>query len=262
MNKKARWIIFVIIISFLFFSFPLISAASNQSKIDDAYQCLKDQIGDSCSKITAEEQIYAILALGNYKDCKNKVLENSRDQECWPKSNCKLKDTALALLALDQADANTEKVENWLLNQTKVADDLIWYLQIDTTDVSTCSVKYGSNSYPVTILSTKKVSSGAGSCLSVSENGYWLKFGTGNCLSNEYAISCDKEFTTTLLYRNADSSTIHVSQNLHSESANGETKEKITYKCFQQAGACNYEGSLWSAIALNSLKQETNSYCF
>ncbi|OIO41275.1 hypothetical protein COU56_02130 [Candidatus Pacearchaeota archaeon CG10_big_fil_rev_8_21_14_0_10_31_9] len=260
MNKKSRCITFGIIISLLFLSFPLISAESNQSKIDDAYQCLKDQIDDSCSKITSEEQIYALLALGNYKDCKSKVLENSRNQECWPKSNCKLKDTALALLALDQANANTEKVENWLLNQTKVADDLVWYLQIDTANSSSCTVKYGSSSYPVSILSTRKVSSGAGSCLSVSENGYWLKFGTGNCVVNEYKISCDKEFTTTLLYRNSDSSTIHVSQNLHSESANGETTEKITYKCFQQAGTCNYEGSLWSAIALNSLKYDTGSY--
>ena len=260
MNKKERWITFVIVLSILFLSLPLISAASNQSKIDDAYKCLKDQIGDSCSKLTSEEQIYAILALGNYKDCKSKVLENSRDQECWPKANCKLKDTALALLALNQANANTEKVENWLLNQTKVADDLIWYLQIDTNDASLCTIKYSSSSYPVNILSTKKVSSGAGSCLSISENGYWLKFGTGNCLNNEYIISCDKEFTTTLLYRNAESSTIHVSQNLHSESSNGETAEKITYKCFQQAGACNYEGSLWATISLNSLKHDTSSY--
>ena len=107
MNKKERWITFVIVLSILFLSLPLISAASNQSKIDDAYKCLKDQIGDSCSKLTSEEQIYAILALGNYKDCKSKVLENSRDQECWPKANCKLKDTALALLALNQANANT-----------------------------------------------------------------------------------------------------------------------------------------------------------
>ncbi|MBS3072851.1 hypothetical protein J4477_03400 [Candidatus Pacearchaeota archaeon] len=260
MNKKDRCITLVIIISLLFLLFPVISAQSNQSKIDDAYQCLKDKIDDSCSGLTQEEQIYAVLALGNYKDCRSQLLENSRNQECWPEANCKLKDTALALLALDQANANTDKVENWLLNQTKVADDLVWYLQIDANDASSCTIKYSASSYTVNILDTKKVSSGAGSCLSVSENGYWLKFETGNCLSNEYKISCDKEFTTTLLYRNADSSTIHVSQNLHSESANGETAEKITYKCFAQAGECNYEGSLWAAIALDSLEHNTNPF--
>jgi len=256
MNKRG---IFLLLLAVFLISF--ISAADeNQTNLDKAYQCVRDKINDECSSLTSEQQAFAILALGDYKKCLDKFISNSKNQECWPKSNCNLKETSLALLAYDRLGKNTEKIESWLLNQTKTASDLVWYLQIEADGATKCSVAYGSSINNINIFDNKKVSAGAGTCLSLSESGYWLKIKSDSCLDNEYKISCDKDFKTTLLYKTQASPTIHVSQNLNSDAANGETSEKVTYKCFKQGTVCNYEGSLWAAMVLNFKGHSTSEF--
>jgi len=261
MNKRGYLIAFVFALILLV---PLITAqtddgdATSQTNLDKAYQCLKDKIGDSCDSLTDEEQIYSLLALGNYKDCKKSVSENLRNEECWPKANCKIKETSLAMVGLDDSGYDTSKMKDWLFNQTKVADNLFWYIQIDADSATTCTINYGSQ-YSVSISEDKKVSSSAGPCLTISENGYWLKIAS-SCLENEFKISCDKDFITNLLYRTPDSPIIHVSQITHSESSNGESTEKITYRCFEKAGSCDYESSLWASFALKSTGEDVTAY--
>ena len=247
-----RGIILVLVSVFLMlFLISSASAASNETNLEKAYQCIRDKINDDCSSLTSEQQSFALLAFGDYSKCLDKFVSNSKDQECWPRSNCNLKETSLALLAYDRLGKNTEKIESWLLNQTKTASDLIWYLQVESDSATKCSITYGSSINSFNIFDNKKISGGARTCLSLSENGYWLKIKSDACINNEYKISCDKDFKTTLLYKTSTSPTIHVSQIVNSDSANGETSEKVTYKCFKQGTVCNYEGSLWAAMALN-----------
>ncbi len=258
MNKRGLIVLSILLIIAFF---PLISAQTNSNKtsLDNAHQCIEDAVADDCSKLTHEEQISVLLAKGNYKSCRAELLENSQNEECWPKGSCKVKDTSMALLALEKSGANTNKVKNWLLNQTKPASDLIWYLQIDTQSASSCDVKYDGRTYRVSVGADKKVSSSAGSCLPISENGYWLRI-ANNCLEKEYTISCDKDFSSTLLYKSQTSSTIHVSQNINSEVAGGESNEQVNYKCFKQGTVCNYEGSLWAVLALYKSDVDTSIY--
>ncbi len=258
MNKRG---IFILLIALFLISF--ISAADNSTNLDKAYQCIRDKINTDCSSLDSEQQAFALLALGDYDGCLDKFIENSqnKDQECWPSSTCSLKETSLALLVYDRLGKNTEKIESWLLNQTKTAPDLIWYLQIEADSATACSITYGASINSVNILENKKVSGSAGNCLSLSETGYWLKIKSDSiCLDNEYKISCDKDFKTTLLYKTQTSPTIHVSQNINSDATNGETLEKVSYRCFKQGTVCNYEGSLWAAMALNFKGHSTSAY--
>jgi len=265
MNKRGLLSLLVISI-FLILSINFVFAQSSsndtEDRLDNAYQCVKDRVDDDCSKLTSDEQAAALLSLGNYKDCKESFFENSKDGECWPKSSCKLKETSIALLALEESGASsseTNKILSWLLNQTKTVADLTWYLEIDANEATTCSINYDSTNINVNILGNKKIGSIGGSCFTVSENGYWLKI-SSNCLEKEFTISCDKDFSTTLLYRTSDSQTIHVSQNIQSSVNGGELTEKVIYKCFKEGTVCNYEGSLWASLALTKKNQDISIY--
>jgi hypothetical protein len=268
---SKRGVIFILVLSIVmllpFIYSQTTSDTSDDSalQLDKAYQCIEDKVNNDCSKLTVDEQISAMLANGNYKDCKDSLIAQSKvdaDRQCWPKDNCKVKTTAMALLALEKAGTDTTKAKNWLLNQTKIASDLEWYLQIDSSSASVCKITYDSKTYSVSISEDKKLSSGAGNCLSVSESGYWLRISssTASCLEKSYTIECDKDFQTTLLYKSQSSATIHVSQNINSGVSGGETTEQVIYRCFKTASACDYEGSLWAVIALNKLNIEVNPY--
>lgn len=233
--------------------------SEEEQKINLAYQCLEDKIGTDCAELTQEEQAFSILALGDHEDCRNEFLENSDNEECWPSGNCKLVDTSIALLALDRIGEDTDKIEAWLLNQTKAASDLKWYIEIDADSETSCDINYDGLPHTLTINEDKTIASSAGTCLPISSNGFWLEI-SSICLEKEFKISCDKDFKSTLLYTTQLSSTIHVSQNLNSASANGETIEEVTFKCFEEGTVCNYEGGLWATTALNKKGYTTNEF--
>ncbi|MEA3329573.1 MAG: hypothetical protein U9Q06_02405 [Nanoarchaeota archaeon] len=235
----------------------VVSAQTENESInlENAYECVKDKVGDSCNSLTSKQQTHVILAIGGYKDCEDSFLNTSQiispTQECWPKSNCNVKETSLALLALRKLGKPTINAENWLLNQTKTASDLIWFLQIDADKATTCTVTYNSLPNTITIAEDKTISSDAGSCLTRSSGNYWLQIGDGStCLNQEYTISCDEDFKTNLIYKTRDSPTIHVSQILNTATAGGKTTEKVNYKCFTKGTGCDYESSLWATLVL------------
>ncbi|MFA6023292.1 MAG: hypothetical protein WC781_04345 [Candidatus Pacearchaeota archaeon] len=261
MNKRGL-LIGALIISVFMLSF--VSAANetqNYSQLDKAYNCIQNKISDDCSKLTADEMASSILTLGSYKNCVDSFLAKSTDGKCWPIGNCKVKETSIALLAMERAGKNTDKIKNWLLNQTKVASDLTWYLQIESSTATTCQISYNNQKFTTNINEDKTFATGAGSCLSISENGYWLRIAS-TCVEKDYSytISCNKDFSTTALYKSSDSDTIHVSQNINSAVSGGESVEQVTYKCFKTGTACDYEGSLWAVVALTKLSIDTSEY--
>lgn len=267
--KRGIICVAVFFLMIFVFSLAVISAADtdneeltgqeNQAALEDAYNCVKDKISSDCSTLTIEQQAFAILALGDYKNCEETFISGKhKTLDCWPAANCKLKTTSLALFVYGLLGKDTSKIEEWLLSQTKTASDLIWILQIDSAEAATCTITYGSSNYEINILENKKISSSAGSCLPLYDNSYWLKV-SSDCIDKEFKISCDKDFKTNLLYKTENSQTIHVSQIIHSEAAEGQTTEKITYKCFKEGG-CDYEGSLWAAMALDNKGQDISSF--
>ncbi|MBU0894460.1 MAG: hypothetical protein KKF48_05060 [Nanoarchaeota archaeon] len=218
------------------------------SKIQDARDCLKDKIDEKgCDALSREERIFALLGTGK---CKSEVNDDSKNNECWPESGCKIKTTAQAILALN---GNT-KAEEWLLSQNKsTSDNLIWYLQIENvnSELTQCDIDYGGSSYTINIGEDRKINSPAGSCLTVDTEfgGYWLRV---SCFGEEFEISCDKAFLTNLLFKKiGQGEPIHVTSETSGAEAHGHTTEKITSVCFKEGNSCVYEGSLWAALVLD-----------
>lgn len=252
---------FIILAVFLMLnlSFVLIGAelSEEELKIAKAYECLENEtIERTCEALTLEEKIFSLLAIG---ECEDEVIAGSYENKCWPESNCGLKETAQAILALEGVNKNTEDAEEWLLSQNTTISDLIWYLQIESNSAVSCSVSYSGSTYNFNIGEDKKIASNAGSCLSLAQGSYWLEV-SNNCYDLEYEISCDSGFLTSLLFKKPSSDTIHVLEETSTAAAGGITTEKIDSLCFEQNGLCDYEGSLWSALVLDFQGYDVSSY--
>lgn len=285
-NKKIGslliilFILIILIVSFIINSIAVyaqdnsddeLSGISNSDKIDKAYSCLSDRVEkkDECKGLPAEDQAFSLLALAydssKRSECKSGLLANKdKDNYCWPSGKCRLKDTALSILALDNINHDTKKSENWLLSKNKTSD-LIWYLQITQSSreeaETMCTISYLENSYGITIDKNGKVQGSAGSCLTKVEGDYWLMISSSSrCLNEDFTISCNKDFKTNLLYRKEGSGTFYVSNKINSASAGGETLEKVNSLCFKYGNLCNYEGSLWAAYALKKTGHDIDTF--
>ena len=99
-----------------------------------------------------------------------------------------------------------------------------------------------------------------GSCLEIIPSGYWLKINP-SCYTKQFQISCKEDFITTLLYGKPNSDTIYVSSATHSAASLGSTTEEINSRCFRSSGSgCDYEGSLWTTLALQKVGRSTTSF--
>jgi hypothetical protein len=215
---------------------------------DKAFSCLANSVEGKCSELTFQERVFTVLTLG---ECKEELIADSNNEECWPKARCNVKDTALAIWALDERGENTEKAENWLFYQNTTSSDVSWFLEIDAAEETTCTISYSGIDYSIEINEDKTISSDAGSCLSKTSSGYWLEVSPA-CYTKKFETSCDSDFLTTLLYTREGSSVIHVSENTQSSSSGGETEEGVSAFCFANMGTCDYEGSLWASVVLDS----------
>lgn len=250
----------LLVVLFLILVMPIVLAEENSS-VNKAYSCLESKVGD-CDLNSAEERAFSLLAL-SYKssfqsDCKSALMTKSDDDECWPESGCRLRDTAIALLALENINADTDKPKDWLLEQRK-APDLDWFLEIDSSSEATCKITYSGSTYTIIVGADKKINKAAGSCLSLANSNYWLKI-SSNCLEKNFTISCNQNFVTAVLYQKTGDTIWHVSSITNSESADGETQEQVQSYCFEQNNQCNYEGSLWATLALSKAGEDIKSY--
>ncbi len=237
------------------------NTATNADVIDKAYQCLRGQIGGK-SSLSLQEAVFSALALGNEKKATDLIVneKNSRE-ECWPKAGCKIKDTAQVLLAYDRLNKNTADVEKWLLGKNGTASDLNWYLELDIQNhkPTECTIRYDNTDRKINVNNDMKLSSGAGSCLTLTTAGYWLKI-SSSCLDKTFEVTCNEDFISTLLYEKATGGTIYVSTETHSAASLGRTKEKVNAQCFKGGTNCDYEGSLWSALALHKTGHDVSSF--
>ncbi len=256
-----RGILALILLTIIFIFLISLSSVSSQEecdedcKVDKAYSCLSGKVGD-CSTLTSEEKVFSLMALGK---CKDDVLSDS-------KYKSDIKFTAQAILGLKNSGASTDEPASWLSSQNTTSTDLIWYLQIESNEATSCTIKYDTSEGQITIGTDKKISpsplpSNLRSCLSLANDNYWLEI-SENCYDKEFSIKCDKSFITNLLYkkRDSDSSLIYVSSKTQSASPEGTIIEKVSSLCFRQGASCNYEGSLWAAIALDSLDYDVNPF--
>lgn len=232
--------------------------ASEQEQVEKAYTCLENNINKTgCSALSFEQKVFSLLAVGK---CKNETMLENLSNQCWPKSGCRIKPTAQAILALSENGVNTTKAESWLLTQTAIPSEMDWFLETESLSATTCTISYSASSYTASIAENKKISSlNLGNCLTLARDGYWLKI-SPSCYNADIDISCDKSFITTLLFKKKDSLTVHVSETVHSASTGGKTTERVDSFCFAQNGVCNYEGSLWAAFVLYARNQDVSKF--
>ena len=258
MKKKVLFGIFVISLLINLSFISSLGDNSTQAKINKAYDCLNTKIGD-CSSLTLEDATFALLASGK---CSSKVLEYQSTTGCWPKTGCTLKQTAQAILALSVISADTTSAENWLITQNASPSNVIWYLQVDSSNASHCTLTYDGEERSFNIdedQTLSHLSTNMKYCFGLSRGDWWLQI-KPVCYGKEFMISCEDEFKTNLLFKQKDSSIIHVSADTSSASSYGQTTEKVDSSCFIQGAKCNYEGSLWAALALNKKGHEIKSY--
>ncbi|MFH1608055.1 MAG: hypothetical protein ABIA78_02885 [archaeon] len=249
-------VVIILSIILLLSSFALAEELTDNQKIAKAYVCLQDKVKDKCATLNTQEKIFSLLAID---ECKNEVVADALNNQCWPKSSCKVKETAQAVLALNNANADTTSAETWLLSKNTTPTDVTWYLQIESPEATQCTITYSGSPYIINIGEDKKLNQGAGSCLTLSEGNWWLQI-SPTCYPNEFSISCNKQFLTSLLFQKQGSSTIHVSEDTSSASASGTTKEKVNSFCFSDSGTCNYEASLWATLVLDYINYDVSAY--
>ena len=250
-SKKESVLIILLLLALVFL--PLIRA----EPIDNSYNCLEDKVYGKCSSLGLEVQSFSLLALSyNYSfqsECLSPILASKDANNCWPKGSCKLKDTALAIIALNSISQDTTASENWLLLKKIKAGDLEWYLEIDSSSQTSCDILSVSRSETIKITQSadKKLSGNTGSCLELTYNNYWLKINQ-ECLDETFRVSCDKDFLSTLLYKAPASSVWYITNNPQISSPGATTEHSIKFFCF--GSPCDYEGSLWATLALKQTK--------
>lgn len=256
--------LFAIVLSL--FIFPLVSAQANETGYDLGYQCLNDLIDDKgLGALTSEELSFSLLALSHDSNRQTELgdaLKAAGSDGCWPSGSCTLKDTSLALLALNQINEDTNSAENWLKNKTQPADDLVWFLQIDSSQQTQCDLKYKDIERSITVNDDKTISGSAGSCFRSAFGGFWLEIDE-DCYDTEFEISCDQDFVTSVAYRKkltaGQDAPFYISSITHTAPSAGTTKEIVNSLCFTKGG-CDYEGSLWASLALAKTGSDVNPY--
>lgn len=257
-KKRVKSIYISVLMLLLILPFAF---AQNQTAIDKGYSCLTTEVNSRVSTLTSEELSFSLLALAYNASMssltRDNLLVKGQGNTCWPSAGCRLRDTALAVIALKNINEDVTNSTNWLSSQNSTPSNLIWYLQIDPNNATDCTLTYDGSSYATSVKDDKKLSSGAGSCLPLDSSGYWLQI-AASCQNKEFSVSCKSDFKTTLLYQK--DSTIYVSDKTSSAPKEGTTKEKISILCFSEAGACNYEGSAWAAYALKKAGRNIDAF--
>lgn len=237
----------------------IIVTALNGSKIDNAFSCLSTQVKSDCSGTNKIQDIaLTILASPSVtQKCYDKLISLKRTN-CFGDSTCNVKDTALAVLAINHVGQDTKLYESWLKNQTRVAEDLIWYLEQDSVGKAGCKVSYNSGEYTFNVLDNKKIDNTAGNCLSLAQSNYWFQI-SPNCYNTKFTIVCDINYIATLLYKQPSSATLYVLSETKSAQASQPIELEVKSSCFGE-GSCNYEASAWATIALEKTGNNIDDY--
>lgn len=237
------------------------SSISDEGNVDLSYKCLDNRVGNKTG-LSLQEAIFSVLALGEKSNFMDVIDDNKKSGEsCWPKGTCTIKDTALVGLAYHRIGKSTDSIVSWLNSKEGSATELSWFIEIDLTnrEAGSCEIKYDNNGGTATVKDDMKIdlSGSISNCLFSS--GYWIGV-KDSCVDKTFKIKCNKDFITTLLYQRSGKETVYVSSETHSAASLGETEEKISAKCLKSGSVCDYEGTLWTALALQVIGKDVSKY--
>ncbi|MCU0641970.1 MAG: hypothetical protein MUF61_00090 [archaeon] len=264
MKKGRLFAVYIIaVLAAILLSMGSVSAAANDSMDTSAkaYKCLEDQISTKgASALSLQEAVFSMLALGSKSGLSDKI-ESEKGASCWPKSGCTIRDSAQVLLAYQRAGKGTGEIEKWLETKNATPTELKWLLEIDITNgvSANCTINDGTKENKIKILDTMRLQGSPGSCMVIDPSGFMLRINS-NCMGTQFTISCDADFVTTMLYQRGTGGTVFVPSETHSAAASGTTTERPNAKCFKTASTCDYEGTLWAALALQKLGKDVSEY--
>lgn len=262
MNKRGFGAFVLLILGIVLVSGIASAADANTTASSDkAYTCLTSKI-ESSSGLALQDAIFSSLAMGSSAKIDSAISGGkSADKECWPSGACKVKETAQIALAYQRLGRTTSGIKTYLDTRTIKAKGMDWFLQIDIPSKveSRCSVGIGADVKSVKITEEQIISGTAGTCFTLGSNGYWLKI-KESCFDKDITISCDKDFTTSLLYQKTSGDIVFISGEAHNSAALGTTTEKVNSNCFETNAKCDYEATLWGAVAYKKMGADISSY--
>ena len=225
-------------------------------KIDNGYSCLEEQIETrTCARLGSEDKVFSLIASG---ECEDEVVNDTNFKTSTASA---IKYTALALLG----GASDNDAEAWLISKNRTTDTIDWLLQIDTSESGDliCDITYATSSTVTVVFNEDKTvqTVGSNTCLTEDSTGYWLEINP-TCYGKDIKINCpNNAFATNLLYRESDLETgpIYIADKTSPSGAGGDTIEKVQSLCFG-SGSCDYEGTLWASLVLNSLNHDVSFY--
>ncbi len=303
-DVKFLLISFIIVISFVLLINVLHSALADVSvdeeeKIPQVYKWLINHTKNKWNTLNIKQDAFSLLALqcnSSYYTQGNKSLYNAsyynstQKIRCWKDNgkatsqrDCKITETALAKLALNELNDNTTYIDKWLLNQNRTFfQGIYWFLEIDVArgKIANCEIMYGNTMQNVTIFADKKVfvhSPNRDDCIMGTPfMGYWFQIQKNEyCYSQEYLIKCfgnesdAQPVLATLLYKNntEPKANFFVSSEISTGTLgfiNEEGKEdpnagvmqvSVPSYCLADpsdpSGECDYEGTAWAAYVWN-----------
>lgn len=265
MNKRSVALIFV-------FSFVLVmgfvysaETSVNSSSVDKAFSCLAEKVKSDCSGINKIQDLaLTILASpsGVSQKCYDKLLTLG-EKGCFGENGCDVRDTALAILALDHVGRDTKEYENWLKNQTRTPTNLDWILQQDSNENSNCTISYNSLQHTFKALENKKLEGDLGNpslegCLRYTGSKYWIQI-ESKCYDTNFKVICDTPYAISLHYKQPNSNILFIPSETKTAQSNQPIEVKIGAKCFGNKD-CDYEASAWATLALDKTSNGISDY--
>jgi len=148
----------IVILAFLMFvlCFSVNARRLENFSETDAYEWLLSQSVNGSYNDNIVDTAAAMLALnaagGTVNVEKEYLLARENDNHCWPKAGCKIKDTVWALFALQKAGETSTTLTDtvgWLKKaQTPSLTGGNWWMQVDTPNTGTCTIKYTKGTSP------------------------------------------------------------------------------------------------------------------
>ena len=234
---------------------------------DDAYAWLIDKrLSSGSYNNDIEDTAMALLAVdaadGSVNLERDYIISQENSNHCWPKSGCRIKPTSWAMRALYQAGETSgmDDIQAWLKKaQSPGLTTGNWFLEIDTPDSGTCTIKY--NKGTVEVSKTITVEEGVfPSC------GGTTFFNLKNCLESgllnnyaslELAVDCDSLSSAKISIAYNSGSAYY----LYDEVADKTATLVVKNGCFGKTykSTCDYESSLYSEWILSQMGSSLSS---
>lgn len=248
MNFKKGLIylfIFILTINIIY------AAEENSEMIKKASEYLKNNANWDTDVSTVDFMIYSLANTGNKEKAQeglNELLDRKDDSaSCWPNNNCKVKDTALTLLALNKFGKPITETVTWLNNaKIPAMSQGTWWIQIESPEEATCTFSYNNLSKSFHVANDRITECGNQQWVDIER---CVQSGLTSKLEQLIDINCDNANIISLIYQ--ISNDYYLFQEFHSNKAT----LKINNACWgttSSSASCDYESTVFASWVLDS----------